>query len=140
MESNINLLAVLAATVVQFIIGVIWYMVLFAKPWGEMFGFDKLPKEKQREMQKQMGPMYALQVVVTLITSYVLAHFIMNEQGVAAYLLAMWVWIGFVVPTQVSAVIFGGVDPKWIVRRIVIMGGGSLACLLAAAYVLQALL
>lgn len=140
MDINVNLWAVFAATVVQFVVGAVWYMALFAKQWGEMFDFDKLPKEKQREMQKAMGPFYGLQIVVTFITSYVLAYFITAVPGVQVYLLAALLWIGFVVPTQVSAVIFGGVEPRWIARRISIMAAGSLACLLAGAYTLQALL
>ena len=132
---NVSLGAVLVATVVQFAVGALWYMGLFAKQWGEMFGFDKLSKAKQKEMQSQMGPYYALQIAVTLVTSYILAHFVATYPDTNAYKLAVWLWLGFVVPTQVSAVIFGGVDAKWIPRRIAIMAGGSLACLLAAAAV-----
>lgn len=132
---NISWVAVLVATVAQFAVGALWYMGLFAKQWGEMFGFDKLSKAKQKEMQAQMGPYYVLQVLVTLVTSYVLAHFIAAYPDTSEYKLAFWLWLGFVVPTQVSAVIFGGVDAKWIPRRIAIMASGSLACLLAASVV-----
>lgn len=134
---EINILAVVAATVAQFVVGAVWYMVIFAKQWGEMFGFDKLPKAKQQEMQKQMGPYYGLQIVVTIMTSVVLAHFITALPSVAFWQLAVWVWLGFVVPTQVSAVIFGGVEPRWIPRRIGIMASGSLACLLVGAWVIS---
>lgn len=133
--SQISWSTVLLATVVQFVVGAIWYMGIFAKQWGEMFGFDKLSKAEQKAMQSKMGPFYALQIAVTLLTSYVLAHFVVALPAITTYKLAFWLWLGFVVPTQVSAVIFGGVDPKWIPRRIGIMAFGSLACLLAAAFV-----
>lgn len=136
---SINVGAVLVATAAQFIVGAVWYMAVFGKQWGEMFGFDKLSKKEQKEMQSKMGPYYGLQLLVTLVTSYILAHFIVAQPDVAAYKIAFWVWLGFVVPTQVSAVIFGGVDAKWIPRRIGIMAGGSLACLMVAAWVLSAM-
>jgi hypothetical protein len=125
--SQISWTAVLLATVAQFVVGAIWYMALFAKPWGEMFGFDKLSKTEQKAMAAKMGPFYGLQIAVTLLTSYVLAHFVAAFPQASAYGIAFWLWLGFVVPTQVSAVIFGGVDPKWIPRRIGIMAFGSLA-------------
>lgn len=134
---SINIWAVLVATLAQFVVGAVWYTAIFGKQWGEMFGFDKMPKAEQQKMQKQMGPFYGVQLLVTFMTAYVLAHFIVAQPDVAAYKIAFWVWLGFVVPTQVSAVIFGGVEPKWIPRRIGIMASGSLACLLVAAWVLH---
>lgn len=133
---DVNLMAVLAATLVQFVVGAVWYMVIFPKQWGEMFGFDKLSKEKQKEMQAQMGPYYGLQLLVTALSAYVLVYLTTVLPEASTYAVAFWVWLGFVVPTQVSAVIFGGVDAKWIPRRIGIMASGTLACLLAAAWVI----
>ncbi len=134
---DVNLLGVLVATIAMFAVGALWYMVFFAKQWGEMFGFDKLSESKQKEMQAQMGPYYGLQMVVTAITAFVLALLMVWLPEKSPYVLAFWVWLGFVVPTQVSAVIFGGVDAKWIPKRLGIMASGSLATLLAAAFVLN---
>lgn len=134
------ILAVAAATIIQFIIGALWYSVLFGKLWGQIHGFDKLSKEVQQKMMKQMGPFYGLQLVVTIITSIVLTMFISSvaELGVSnPYLLAAMVWIGFVVPTQVSAVIFGGTESKWIFKKIAVQSGASFACLEAAAAVIH---
>jgi hypothetical protein len=136
-DLDVSITAVLPATVVQFVVGAVWYMPLFGKLWGEMFGFDKLSKKEQQALQSKMGPFYGLQLFVTLLTSFVLAHFIAAFPEYSAYKLAAWIWLGFVVPTQVSAVVFGGVESKWIPRRLGIMAGGSLACLTAAAWVLS---
>jgi hypothetical protein len=133
---ELNIWAIITATIVQFVIGAAWYMGVFAKQWGVIFGFDKLPKAKQKEMQAQMGPYYILQLIVTVLTSVALAY-LMSITTIEWYNLALWVWAGFVVPTQVSAVIFGGVEPRWISRRLSIMASGSLACLLGAAYVIS---
>lgn len=133
---NVNYLAVAIATIVQFAIGAFWYSVLFGRLWGKIHGFDKLPKETQQKMMKEMGPYYALQVVVTVITSFVFGIFVAyvpsdwNPFG-----LAFFFWLGFVVPAQVSAVIFGGTDRKWIVKKIAVQSGASLICLEGAAAV-----
>jgi hypothetical protein len=132
-----SLLAIFLATVAQFAVGAIWYMPLFGKIWGEIHCFDQLDKKTQKAMQAQMGPYYGAQLLVTLVTTIVLSRLISAVSGYSAYMLAIMLWGGFVVPTQVGAVIFGGTEPRWIAKKIVIMAGGSLACLLVAAAVLS---
>lgn len=133
---ELNYLAILVATVAQFVVGAVWYSALFGKLWGKIHGFDKLPKDVQQKMMKEMGPFYGLQAIVTLITSIVLALILTDApQDWNAFLIAFLVWLGFVVPTQVSAVIFGGTESKWIVQKIAVQAGASLACLEAAAVV-----
>lgn len=131
---------VVAATVVQFLLGFIWYGPLFGKMWGKIHGFDKLSKETQKKMMSEMGPYYALQLVVTIISSIVLTIFItMLPQDWNHYGLAFFFWIGFTVPAQVSAVLFGGTDNKWIAKKIALQAFGSLVCLVAAAAVIKML-
>lgn len=136
---QLNFLSVIIATAVQFGIGAIWYSVFFGKLWGKIHGFDKLSKEVQQKMMKAMGPFYALQALVTLITSFVLALFVTYLPLWNPYAMAGFFWLGFVVPTQVSAVIFGGTEKKWIVKKISVQAGASLLCLEAAAIVLHLL-
>lgn len=134
---QLNYFAIIVATVVQFIIGAIWYSLIFGKLWGRIHRFDKLPKEVQQKMIKEMGP-YALQAFVTLITTIALAIFVANVPfGFNVYTTAALLWIGFIVPAQVSAVIFGGTDKKWIVKKIAVQAGAALLCLEAAAFVLH---
>ncbi|MDQ5963726.1 MAG: hypothetical protein QG629_809 [Patescibacteria group bacterium] len=136
MNVDVNLLAVFVAAVAQFVVGAIWYTPIFGKVWGEIHGFDKLSAKTQKEMQKSMGPWLALQFVMGFITAFVLAHVIGAFPNENVYKLAAWMWLGFIVPTQVAAVIFGGTEGKWIGKKIYIMAGGSLACLLTAALVI----
>jgi len=134
---QLNFLAIILATVAQFVIGALWYSVLFGKLWGRIHGFDKLPKEVQDKMVKAMGPFYALQLLMTIITTVVLALFITYlPEDWNPYGLAGFFWLGFVLPTQVSAVIFGGTERKWIGKKIAVQAGSSLLCLEAAAAIL----
>ena len=133
-----SILAILIASVVQFIIGAIWYMPIFGKKWGEIHGMDKVPPEELKMMQKKMGPFFLLQFVMTVVTTVVLAIFITYlPSDWNVYALAFFFWIGFVVPTQVSAVVFGGTKFEWIFTKILIMAGGSLACLEAGAIIIK---
>ena len=134
---HLNYLAILLATIAQFIIGAIWYMPLFGNLWGKIHGFNKVPKEKQQEMRKGMMPLLVVQFIMTLVTTVVLALFLTYIPSWNPYAMAGFFWIGFVVPTQVGAVIFGGTDGKWVLTKIAIMAGGSILCLEAATIILR---
>ena len=134
---EVDYAAVAAATVAMFAVGAIWYMVLFAKQWGEIHGFNKLDKKTQKEMQSQMGPYYAAQVLVTVASAFALAKLIALLPNYSAYTLAFLVWLGFIVPAQVSAVIFGGTEGKWIKQKLMIMKGEALVHMLVAAWVIS---
>jgi hypothetical protein len=92
----------------------------------------------QKQMMKGMGPILSLQFLMTVVTTTVLALFAAsrpadwNPYGEAGFF-----WLGFVVPTQVSAVIFGGDKKQWMLTKILIASGGSFLCLMAAAAVLH---
>ena len=130
--------AIIVASLLQFIFGAIWYTPIFGKTWGRIHGFEKYSKAEQQKMMKSMGPLLAMQFVTTIVTTSVFALLL---QGFPAewnvYGLAAFFWIGFIVPTQVSAVLFGGTEPKWVVKKILIMAGASLGCMMIAAAVLQ---
>lgn len=133
-----SILAIVIASVAQFIIGAIWYMPVFGKKWGQIHGFDTKSPEAQKEMQGKMGPLLAVQFVTTVVTTVVLSIFITYLPGDwNVYALAGFFWIGFVVPTQVAAVLFGGTNPQWMVTKILIMAGGSILCLEAAAVIIK---
>ena len=137
---TMNMWAVLAATAAMFAVGAFWYMVPFGKIWGEIHGFDKLSKKEQREAQAKMGPFYLVQLVVTIVSAWVLARLMTLLPGYSPFTLAGLVWLGFVVPAQVSAVIFGGTEGKYIVQKSSIMAGEAVVRLMAAAWVLKTLL
>ena len=138
MYMTLNYIAILVASVAQFFIGAVWYMPLFGKLWGKIHGFEAHSPEVQKEMQKKMLPLLVVQFVVTVVTTIVLAIFIAYlPSDWNVYALAGFFWIGFVVPTQVSAVVFGGTKPEWIVKKTMIMAGGSLLCLEAAATIIK---
>jgi hypothetical protein len=112
-------------------------MVPFAKAWGKIHGFDKRSEKEQKEMQAKMGPFYGAQLIVTVLSAWVLAMLIGFVPTYSPYLIALLVWLGFVLPAQVSSVIFGGTEPKYIMSKTAIMAGEALLHLLAAALVIS---
>jgi hypothetical protein len=110
---DINYWAVLVSAVVAMVIGSIWFGPLFGKMFMREAGMDKLSAEEQAKMKKTMGMSYFLQLVGSLVTFYVLARFIggLEQMTVGGgIMVALWVWIGFIVPTKLADTIWGG---KW---------------------------
>lgn len=136
---GVDLFATAATAVAMFMFGGFWYMVLFAKKWGEMFGFDKLSKKEQKEKQKEMGPLMTVQVLITILSAFALAKIIALAPEYSVLKIAVIVWAGFVAPTAISSVIFGGVETRWIKRRIAIMVSESFLRILLAAWIISLL-
>jgi hypothetical protein len=137
---DMNWGAVIAATVAMFAVGAFWYMVPFGKIWGKIHGFDKLSKEKQKEMQTKMGPWYGAQLVFTLVSSAVLTSMLIQMPTVSPYKIVFMTWLGFALPTTAGNMIFGGSPEGYVWHKIAISGGEILARLLLAAWVITAII
>ncbi len=138
----IHALPILVASVLQFIFGAIWYTPIFGKAWGKIHGFDAYSKEEQAKMMRDMWRPLLAQFLVTVLTTYVLALFLslfrtQFPDTWHAFGIAGFAWLGFVLPTQISAVLFGGTKPGMVLKKIAIMAGASLGCLMIAAAVLE---
>lgn len=136
---NINITAVAVAAVAQFVVGAIWYMPLFGSLWRDIHGFGKLSKAQQDQAQKEMMPMLGIQFIGTIITTVVLARAMQLLPSYTAYEISGMAWLGFIVPIQVSGIMFGGTEAKWMVKKALVMAGGALACLLVASAILTAM-
>lgn len=135
---EMNYLAIFVATVLQFIWGAVWYMPLLGKLWGDIHGFNSQSPEAQAEIKKGMAPLLVTQFVITLVTTVVFA---ILASGLPVnwnlFGLAGFFWLGFVVPTQIAAVIFGGTRPGYVVKKILVMSGAALGCYMILAAVFQ---
>ncbi len=137
MEITVNYVAVLLAAVASMALGFLWYSsVVLGKPWMKLKGYTQ---ESLKSEQKKMGKLYGLSFVVALITAYVLSHVMALSTNFYGYdpvttgvTSAFWMWLGFVLPVQVTATIFG--DKKW--QLLGIDTGYQLVSLLAMGVVL----
>lgn len=117
MEIEVNYLAVLFAAVANMVVGFIYYHpAVLGKPWMKEKG---LTPEKLKKAQKEMGKLYGVSFVVALITAYVLSHVMTMSMAYFKYdelstglTSAFWMWLGFVMPVQLTDQIFGGKNWK----------------------------
>ena len=74
-QIDINGFAVLAAAVASMVIGAIWYSpAVFGKIWMSLTGISD---SKIKEMKsKGMAKSYVIGFIASLVTAYVLAHFV----------------------------------------------------------------
>jgi len=112
MELKVNIVAVLVAVAVNFVIGFVWYAALFAKAWGREMGYDPNMRPDKKTMLKGM----ALMLIGNLLFAWVLAFYLAGWQyipgakemrplatGVNS---AISVWIGFYVPVHLSRIVW----------------------------------
>lgn len=108
---QINVIAVLVATVANFILGFAWYTALFGKPWMKEMGYDPNMRPDGKTMAKGM----VFMVIGNFLFAWVLAFYFagwrllpggLAEFGTLALALnsALSVWIGFFLPVHLSKV------------------------------------
>ena len=103
--AGINYIAVLAAAVAAFVFGAVWYGVL-SKQWMAAVGMTEQPKQDPK--------LYALTFVCQLVTAYFLAGVMGHIAQVSVkggIITAAFVWLGFVLTTQIVNHRFQG--QKW---------------------------
>ena len=108
-DVDINLLAVLVAALVSIILGFVWYGPLFGKTWMQLSGFTA--KDMEKAKKKGMTKTYILMIIGTLVSSYVLAHFVDYLQATdfnGALQAGFWLWLGFIAPVQLGIVLWEG--------------------------------
>lgn len=131
LEVDVNIWAVLVAAVVYFMIGGLWYSMLFGKQWMELSG---MTEEKIKESGSNAGT-YLVTFVLLLILSYVLAHMVAYTGAVTlaeGLLVGFWLWFGFVATTMLIDGLYAGRRHK----LTAINAGYHLVGILAAAAIL----
>lgn len=99
MDITINYLAVVAAGVVAYAVGAVWYSPIgFGKYWMKLMGFTP---ESMRSMPLTPAQAMSIGFVVFMLMSYVLAHFVVytgaDTWGLALQL-GFWAWLGLMLP------------------------------------------
>ncbi len=115
----INYLAVLAAGVVIFLLGGLWYSpVLFAKKWIALQGRTE-EQMRADAAGSSMPMMYVAAMICALLTAWVLAMFIgrhpVSSAVYGAHIGAVS-WLGFAGPTSYATALFSGKSKKlWLI-------------------------
>jgi len=132
MDVAINYLSVLAAAVAIMGVGSLWYGPVFGMQWMKLRG--KTP-EGMRQTKMSARKAMAFACLAALVTAFVLALLVrlLNPIGAGgAFMLALLVWIGFIVPVKSNEVFFEEGDLKLFLFHI----AQSFVAVLIAALVL----
>ena len=139
---EINAMWFAVAVLVQFVLGALWYSpLMFGKWWMQIMEKTNATKAELEQMQKEMAPFYGLQLVLTVVSTFVLAmviHYMRaGEPSFHAYGVAGWLWLGFFAPTQISAVIWANTKKKFWAKQIFVMLSYQLVALMLTAFFLS---
>lgn len=132
----INFMAVFLAAITCFVIGFLMHGPVAGKLWMKLANIHPTGKEKVSDMV----PMMIQNLIMNLLTAYMLANFIFllsnysNKVGSISCALgvAFWTWLGFVVTSTSMDVIWMGKSKQLWLFEI----GSSLLCFLAMGLVL----
>ena len=100
--------AVIVATLVHYILGGLWYSpLLFGNKFIQLINWT--PEQLRQVESQSHAKELALAFVMSLVLVYILAHFVQYTKATNALggiQTAFWIWLGFIVTTQVPTVIF----------------------------------
>lgn len=125
---EVNITAVIVATITATVLGMLWYGPLFGKLWMQVLGVSPEDIKAREKMKKGMMPILATQVFLTLFQVYVLAHFINAWSGASGIETALWIWAGFVMPMVAATAMWNNDSEKIAWTRFLIQGGYQLVC------------
>ncbi len=136
MFMNVNWLILGAVVIVQYVIGALWYSVFFNKQWIEINHPEGAPsKEEMAKLEKEAMPLYAVQLVLTIITVSVQAYFI-GLQPSNWLMISSLIWLGFIFPTVVQDIIWSNPKNKKKTLQIFILVLNYLVTILFAGWFL----
>ena len=127
---DLNYMAIVAAAVVNMVVGAVWYSpALFAKQWAALTG------RKMNEMGNGAQG-YVLTAIGALVQAWILSHIVSYagaDTAVKGAMVGFWLWVGFVAITQGVNMVFAGTRKKlWAINTgyflvVLLINGGLLA-------------
>lgn len=131
---DVNIVAILAAAVASMVVGFIYYSpFVVGKPWMKLMGYKEGDmKPKNEEMVKLYGTSFVLAIITAFVLSHVmtmsLAYF-GETRLVTGLMTAVWMWLGFVMPVQLTDVLFSkkpvklfGINTGYQLVSLLVMG------------------
>jgi Protein of unknown function (DUF1761) len=128
---KINYLAVLVAAIVHFMIGGLWYGVIFENKFIQLIGWS--PEKLEQVANQNNTKAYLFAFLSSLVLVYILAHFVQYTKARGALdgmQTGFWLWLGFVATTQLATVVF---EERNLGLYLLNIGYQFVACLLTGA-------
>ena len=118
---QIDFIAVAIAVTACFFFGFLWFTVLFGKAWAIEMGFNPDEKPAPSAMMKSL----AINTFGTFLLVWIFAHNIAvwnpitwglapseMSDGMNIAMAAVWTWLGFFIPVQLSSIAWGKMSWK----------------------------
>ena len=104
---KINYPAVIVAAIIHFILGGLWYGLIFANTFLRIVEWT--PEQQAQIVAQTNWTQYLMAFVCSFVLVYILAHFVQYTKATSALdgmQTGFWLWLGFVATTQLATVIF----------------------------------
>src|SRR3989344_7785010 len=134
---EVNYIAILVCGVLAMVLGAIWYGPLFGKKWMEIVGASAMDMEARKKMQEGVWKLYATNFVLVLFQVYILAHFIKGWTDASGIETAIWIWLGFVMPTIAAPSMWNNDSAKVSWTRFLIQASYQLIIFVMFGYILS---
>ncbi|MES2223566.1 MAG: DUF1761 domain-containing protein [Patescibacteria group bacterium] len=132
-----NYTYIIIATLAQFVLGALWYSpLMFGKWWMKIMGADKCTEKEIKKAEKQMALFYALQIFLTLVFTFALSVMLI-ALPFSPIVTALFLLIGFIIPTQISGIIWGPTARSQQLWQVLIVVSNQLVGILLAAFILS---
>ena len=108
---GLNWLAVLAAVIVNMVLGFFWYGRLFGKAWVEEI--------KVEESELTQSPSMFIVPIISFIVGAIVLWNVSQALGLSAAVTAFWVWLGFVALTSYTNDLYEGRSFRlWAIQNV----------------------
>jgi uncharacterized protein DUF1761 len=135
---QVNLLAVLVAGVLIFVLGGIWYSALFRKPWMRLMGKSEEEIKASAPSGGAMATLYLMAFVCALAIAFAMAVILNHFEPVTfgrAAAVGVLCWLGFAAPTSFATAVFSMTPkPLWLINSGYNLASFVLAAVLLAAW------
>ncbi len=111
MNVSINVWAVIVGGVAHWVIGALWYMVLFAKPWSKLKGIDA---NAEGDRSNPLLCFAALVIGVVMAAGLAVVLSLVGHPPIGISIaIALIVWVAFTGAPAFANAIFGGSVALW---------------------------
>ncbi len=133
-SNGVNYWSILFCGVLSMVIGAIWYGPLFGKKWAKIIGATNQDLETRKKMQKEAGPLYLIQFLLSLFQIFELSTFInwmykidpTRVFDIGYIFIALSLWAAFIVPTIAGSAMWNNDSSKIKWARFLIQSGYQL--------------
>ncbi len=104
---EVNYYAIIISAIISFVLGALWFSLLFGKSWTKLMGYSA--KDIENAKKKGMTKSYLIGLIGQLILSYVLANFIIYADAktiIEGIQIGAFIWLGFVATISLGMILW----------------------------------